>query len=426
MARKLPPVNTLTDTWQIVINRVNDLVDSLDTEIITANSTIAETGSALSPRNARLYGSFTANTLVADNLSVGGGVFAANNSRIVIGNQVRIQANNATGSVGQVLASGGLTGNVYWASVGTGTVTQVANGAGLTGGPITTAGSLAVRPGTGIVVDSNGVSVNAAHISSLSVTNWAVPGQLGRTTANTGNFTDVNALSYSIGSGADFFVSSSGVYTRGAVDCTTPNVGTSGGLRVRAIQGGVAYLQFTNYFGNAEFGYFTVNSVGELSWNGKRLDFPSGTKMLFVQTSAPPGWTKLTTADNAALRVVSGTAGSGGSMNFTTAFTARSVSGAVGDTALTADQIPAHRHNMFDIYDTTQFYELGDYPSNTPAWGSNSGGNTEYSMNTNLSQNASVGITGATGGGLSHTHSFFGSAIDFAVKYVDAIIAQKD
>ena len=45
--------------------------------------------------------------------------------------------------------------------------------------------------------------------------------------------------------------------------------------------------------------------------------FPSGTKMLFQQTSAPTGWTKVTSGvDNKALRVVSGTVGSGGSNAF--------------------------------------------------------------------------------------------------------------
>ena len=41
--------------------------------------------------------------------------------------------------------------------------------------------------------------------------------------------------------------------------------------------------------------------------------FPTGTLMLFQQTAAPTGWTKQTTHDDKALRVVSGTASSGGS-----------------------------------------------------------------------------------------------------------------
>ena len=51
--------------------------------------------------------------------------------------------------------------------------------------------------------------------------------------------------------------------------------------------------------------------------------------MIFQQTSAPTGWTKDTSAVNQrALRVVSGSAGSGGNVDFTTAFSSsRSTSG---------------------------------------------------------------------------------------------------
>ena len=52
-------------------------------------------------------------------------------------------------------------------------------------------------------------------------------------------------------------------------------------------------------------------------------NFPALTRMLFQQTAAPTGWTKDTTSVNErALRVVSGTAGSGGDTNFTTVFSA--------------------------------------------------------------------------------------------------------
>jgi hypothetical protein len=48
--------------------------------------------------------------------------------------------------------------------------------------------------------------------------------------------------------------------------------------------------------------------------------FPSGTRMTFNQTSAPTGWTKSTSTDNAGFRLVSGSVSSGGSVDFTTAF----------------------------------------------------------------------------------------------------------
>ena len=61
--------------------------------------------------------------------------------------------------------------------------------------------------------------------------------------------------------------------------------------------------------------------------------FPSGTKMLFQQTSAPTGWTKVTSGvDNKALRVVSGTAGSGGSNAFTNTLASRGITANAGNT----------------------------------------------------------------------------------------------
>jgi len=59
--------------------------------------------------------------------------------------------------------------------------------------------------------------------------------------------------------------------------------------------------------------------------------FASGTKMFFYQTTPPTGWTKVTTYNNTALRVVSGTASAYTTgMDFTSAFnSSRIVSGSV-------------------------------------------------------------------------------------------------
>jgi len=139
----------------------------------------------------------------------------------------------------------------------------------------------------------------------------------------------------------------------------------------------------------------------------------SGTKMLFQQTAAPTGWTKDTTHNNKALRVVSGTASSGGSVNFTTAFASQAVSGTVGDTTLTTAQIPSHTHA---VYTGTWSASVGT--------GLN-GSYQFYGSNATLSSNA-TSTSVATGGGGSHTHTFTGTAIDLAVQYVDLIIATKD
>lgn len=85
----------------------------------------------------------------------------------------------------------------------------------------------------------------------------------------------------------------------------------------------------------------TTSFTGAVTLGGVAVDaFPSGTRMPFQQTFAPTGWTKDTTINERALRVVSGTAGSGGSVNFTTAFSSQNV----GSTALTEANLPSHSH----------------------------------------------------------------------------------
>lgn len=156
---------------------------------------------------------------------------------------------------------------------------------------------------------------------------------------------------------------------------------------------------------------------GDNSWQEIIIPiaFPSGTLMLFQQTAAPTGWTKQTTHDNKALRVVSGTAGSGGTTNFTSVFTNQtvstsiSVSGTTGATTLSTAQMPSHTHS-YTGYTGTQ--DGRAYDAGAPNFGA---------LN-----------TGSTGGNGSHTHSFSGSgsgtssAVTLNVAYVDLIIASKD
>lgn len=134
-------------------------------------------------------------------------------------------------------------------------------------------------------------------------------------------------------------------------------------------------------------------------------EIASGTVMLFMQTSAPTGWTKSTTHNNKAIRIVSGTASSGGSTAFTSVFASRTPAGTVDSTTLAIGNIPSHSH-------TTTF-----------------GGSDITSVTTSGHQTAADSTTGSTqnaGGGTGHTHSFSGTSMDFAVQYVDVIAAAKD
>jgi len=162
---------------------------------------------------------------------------------------------------------------------------------------------------------------------------------------------------------------------------------------------------------------------------------PSGTVMIFGQTAAPTGFTKLTDQDDAALRVVSGTASTGGSVGFTTAFASQTptgsvaistVSGSAGATTLTTPQIPSHAHRVFNSPSPVSAGApsmFSTYTSYGKLVANNQG---IYTLNSG---------TNNTGGGGSHTHpfsfssgsgTFTGNAINLAGKYVDVIRATKD
>ena len=153
---------------------------------------------------------------------------------------------------------------------------------------------------------------------------------------------------------------------------------------------------------------------------GGGSSFPAGTAMLFVQTSAPTGWTKSTTHNDKALRVVSGTASSGGTVAFSTAFASKSVSGSISSTTatnqaftLTTNEIPGHTHTY----------------TSYPARGAQGSVVVFADWQNRITNTAS----GSTGGGAAHnhtqdahSHTFTGTAIDLSVQYVDVIIATKD
>ena len=163
--------------------------------------------------------------------------------------------------------------------------------------------------------------------------------------------------------------------------------------------------------------------------------FPSGTKQVFYQASAPTGWTQDTAAalGNAAMRVVVGTGGgTGGSDTFQTTFgssrstetkdlpVAGSVTGTVGSTTLSTPTIAAHTHTA-PSFQSERDSPTGSRPSYFPT-----------------SANEINCPTCSTGGGGSHSHPFSGTlssttapSASFAIpamdlKFANVIIAAKD
>ncbi len=235
--------------------------------------------------------------------------------------------------------------------------------------------------------------------------------------------------------------------------------------------------------GTATFnGAVSLNAGATLG--GNKIDaFPAGTRMLFQQTAAPTGWTKDTTHNNKALRLVSGTVATGGSVAFTTAFstatatTAVAQSGTVGGTALTIAQLPSHTHGAGTLTGVAAsagahthgpgtlagvtnvagnhthpnlgngylFNTSGSSTSTTggnntgigsiPAAGAhshtvdvNSGATASAGAHTH-SVDVNAGATAAVGSGGNHTHTFAGDShshtTNLAVLYVDVIVCEK-
>ena len=171
---------------------------------------------------------------------------------------------------------------------------------------------------------------------------------------------------------------------------------------------------------------------------------PSGTVMVFYQAAAPTGWTKSTSNNDKALRVVSGNGGgtggthalssppslahthSGGSHDHTVGAHSHGNNLSAAAHTLSESQMPSHRH-----YSGQTYYNATGNPY--PAGGRGSGSGTNW-------------YTAYAGGGGSHSHSMSGSVSNstafnsgastvvtdsttptaFAPQYIDVIICAKD
>jgi len=158
---------------------------------------------------------------------------------------------------------------------------------------------------------------------------------------------------------------------------------------------------------------------------------PSGSLMLFQQTSAPTGWTKATTHNNKALRVVTGSASSGGSNTFSAAFnSAQTVSGTTGSTAVSITGSTAgHSITQAELpsVDLIPAEKSKTEDKGTLNRGSSSGGGASYEfINIPLggSNSAHSHGVGTLAGG-AHTHTF-SDTFNLDVQYVDLIICSKD
>lgn len=140
---------------------------------------------------------------------------------------------------------------------------------------------------------------------------------------------------------------------------------------------------------------------------------PTTTYGVFYQTAAPTGWTKQTDSafNDRAVRITTGTVTNGGSTGFTTVFTARTI---------TQANLP---NVNFTVGDGGHDHDV-KYSTATDT--STSGGGTRVTSIT-----SGGGVTGTDAAASNTTGIIVNSggsdtAMDFAVKYLDMIVAQAD
>lgn len=178
---------------------------------------------------------------------------------------------------------------------------------------------------------------------------------------------------------------------------------------------------------------FTYDSTDD-KWivhGNPNVGFESGTKLTFRQTAAPTGWTKDTTYNDAALRIVSGTIGQQATAGkeFTTLLASRTIAEANLPShthaagTLAADSNGAHTHTLTNKYAGPFTFSGGTGSSRAYLVDASSANSGDQATPPTSSSNGAHThtISGSTGNG-----SGSGTAMDFAVNYVDLILATRD
>ena len=162
---------------------------------------------------------------------------------------------------------------------------------------------------------------------------------------------------------------------------------------------------------------------------------PSGSVMLFYQSAAPTGWTKLTTNNNKALRVVSGSGGgTGGSNTFTSAFDSSRAVPLLqhNHTANSSNQTSNHSHSANASSNSggggSHNHSFSDGHSHNVSGNSNNNGNHSHSTPTGLGsgdgssflpvgdgQGSGSGTNSGTSNAGGHSHSISGNTSNATV-----------
>ncbi len=138
--------------------------------------------------------------------------------------------------------------------------------------------------------------------------------------------------------------------------------------------------------------------------------------MVFQQTAAPTGWTKQSTHDDKALRVVTGSASSGGATAFTSVFGSGKTT---GSTTLTTSHLPASGLSIPSLTVSGTATAGDANPANKYVYMTHDA-SAGLSLASTTIGGTGTGTTGNMGTGGGHTHT---ESLD--LHYVDVIIAAK-
>jgi uncharacterized protein involved in tellurium resistance len=152
MSRPVANVDVITDSFEVWLLETNELLHALSTEIITANSTYANTGNTAFPRTAQLYGTFGANNLVVTNWMKGGNVNGSFANLMISTNTV---LSNVTATEIRLEVANGSSNTFMW---------QYGFHAGLTGANL-------VANTTKLTIQSNATVNTTATANLISVAN---------------------------------------------------------------------------------------------------------------------------------------------------------------------------------------------------------------------------------------------------------------
>jgi hypothetical protein len=479
----------LTNAANVAINASSITTGTLPNAQTTASSSNGANTIVLRDST----GSFTANVITATDVNSTNVTATTGSFTNVSGNGVALTAINASNVTSGTLDNARTTGNtansastivlrdasgnfgantISGAFSGDGSAINAINASNISSGTIDNArtsaasangaSTIVLRDGSGGFgagdITANSISGNGVALTAINASNIA-SGTIdnARTSASSSNGASTIVLRGASGEFAAGAITGTSVSGNG-VALTAINASNISSGTVATARLGTGTANSSTFLRGDQT--YAVVSSGTL--------IPSGTVMLFAQNTAPTGFTKnTTTGDNSALRVTTGTASTGGSVGFTTAFASQAVtgtianqtatnqaftptgsvsitavSGSAGNTTLSTPQIPSHSHtSTFGFQDTgcnsspivprslqPPLGDGGPIRGNTNTFPTSSaGGGGAHSHPFSFSSGSGT-FSGspATVVQNAHNHTFTGTAINLAVQYIDVIRATKD